>query len=61
MIQYVMYQKAQSTDIGNSLNFEDEEFDFWRRWNSFYTFSLIRAEKETRIDDLIFARLRTFS
>ena len=29
MIQYVIYQKTQSTDIGNSLNFEDEEFDFW--------------------------------
>ena len=29
MMQYVIYQKTQSTDIGNSLNFEDEEFDFF--------------------------------
>ena len=28
MIQYVMYQKTQSTDIGHNLNFKDEEFDF---------------------------------
>ena len=28
MIEYVMYQKTQTTDIGNNLNFEDEEFDF---------------------------------
>ena len=28
MIQYVMYQKTQSTDIGNNLNLGDEEFDF---------------------------------
>ena len=27
MIEYVMYQKTQTTDIGNNLNFEDEEFD----------------------------------
>ena len=28
MIQYVMYQKTQTTEIGNNLKFEDEEFDF---------------------------------
>ena len=28
MIQYVMYQKTQTTEIGNNLNFKDEEFDF---------------------------------
>ena len=59
--QYVMYQKTQSTDIGNSLYFEEEEFDFWAWWKSFYTFSFIGAEQETRIDDIIFAWLRTFS
>ena len=28
MIQYVMYQKTQTTEIGNNLKFEDDEFDF---------------------------------
>ena len=28
MIQYVMYQKTQTTEIGDNLNFEDEKFDF---------------------------------
>ena len=38
-----------------------KNLNLWWRWNSFYTFSFIGAEQEPRIDDLIFAWLRTFS